>query len=96
MLILLIIFNLILLGLNKDFKRMLAEHAEFKALELKDMLTASDGTRKVNMPLCPMSMLCIRLHIEFTLMNLETFENHLIHLGFTGVYRYCSLWKMDW
>ncbi|KAL8534164.1 hypothetical protein ACS0TY_010244 [Phlomoides rotata] len=34
-------------GLNKDFKRMLAEHAEFKALEMKDMLTASDGTRKI-------------------------------------------------
>ncbi|KAL8488608.1 hypothetical protein ACS0TY_024772 [Phlomoides rotata] len=48
-------------GLNKDFKRMLAEHAEFKALELKDMLTASDGTRKVNMSLCLMAMLCIRL-----------------------------------
>lgn len=30
---------------------MLAEHAEFKALELKDMLTASDGTRKVSMSL---------------------------------------------
>ncbi|KAL8519045.1 hypothetical protein ACS0TY_010115 [Phlomoides rotata] len=34
-------------GLNKGFKRMLAEHAEFKALEMKDMLTASDGTRKI-------------------------------------------------
>lgn len=34
-------------GLNKDFKRMLNEHAELKALQLKDMRTASDGTRKV-------------------------------------------------
>lgn len=41
--------HLLMLGLNKDFKRMLGEHAEFKALHLKDMLTASDGTKKVNM-----------------------------------------------
>lgn len=34
-------------GLNKDFKKMLSEHAEFRALSLKDILTASDGTRKV-------------------------------------------------
>ncbi|KAF8378296.1 hypothetical protein HHK36_029635 [Tetracentron sinense] len=34
-------------GLNKDFKKMLSEHAELKALSLKDILMASDGTRKV-------------------------------------------------
>lgn len=34
-------------GLNKDFKKMLSEHAEFKALSLKDIYTASDGTKKV-------------------------------------------------
>lgn len=34
-------------GLNKDFKKMLGEHAEFRALSLKDILTASDGTRKI-------------------------------------------------
>ncbi|GMY26216.1 dual-specificity rna methyltransferase rlmn [Fagus crenata] len=34
-------------GLNKDFKKMLSENAEFKALSLKEMLTASDGTRKI-------------------------------------------------
>ncbi|KAA8529567.1 hypothetical protein F0562_033634 [Nyssa sinensis] len=33
-------------GLNKDFKKMLSEHANFKALSLKDIHTASDGTRK--------------------------------------------------
>ncbi|KAL3631029.1 hypothetical protein CASFOL_024013 [Castilleja foliolosa] len=33
-------------GLNKDFKRMLGEHADFKALHFKDMYTASDGTKK--------------------------------------------------
>ncbi|KAK1327267.1 hypothetical protein QJS10_CPA01g01325 [Acorus calamus] len=33
-------------GLNKDFRKMLSENAEFKALTLKDILTASDGTRK--------------------------------------------------
>ncbi|KAH9708942.1 Radical SAM domain-containing protein [Citrus sinensis] len=33
-------------GLNKDFKKMLSEHAEFRALSLKDILTSSDGTRK--------------------------------------------------
>lgn len=35
-------------GLNKDFKSMLSEHAEFKALTLKDSIKASDGTRKVD------------------------------------------------
>ncbi|XP_034696143.1 dual-specificity RNA methyltransferase RlmN [Vitis riparia] len=34
-------------GLNKDFKSMLSEHAEFKALTLKDSIKASDGTRKI-------------------------------------------------
>ncbi|KAF5188707.1 Dual-specificity rna methyltransferase rlmn [Thalictrum thalictroides] len=34
-------------GINKDFKRMLRDLAEFKALSLKDILTASDGTRKI-------------------------------------------------
>ncbi|XP_027154181.1 uncharacterized protein LOC113754060 isoform X2 [Coffea eugenioides] len=34
-------------GLNKDFKKMLGEHADFKALSLKDIHTASDGTRKI-------------------------------------------------
>ncbi|XP_070018536.1 uncharacterized protein [Nicotiana sylvestris] len=35
-------------GLNKDFRKMLSEHAEFKTLNLKDILTASDGTKKVS------------------------------------------------
>ncbi|KAI3912114.1 hypothetical protein MKW98_027955 [Papaver atlanticum] len=34
-------------GLNKEFRKMLGELAEFKALSLKDVLTASDGTRKI-------------------------------------------------
>ncbi|KAL9423933.1 hypothetical protein AB3S75_035929 [Citrus x aurantiifolia] len=34
-------------GLNKDFKKTLSEHAEFRALSLKDILTSSDGTRKI-------------------------------------------------
>ncbi|GFP80777.1 hypothetical protein PHJA_000221000 [Phtheirospermum japonicum] len=34
-------------GLNKDFKRMLGEHAEFKALHFKELYTVSDGTKKV-------------------------------------------------
>ncbi|KAG8366134.1 hypothetical protein BUALT_Bualt17G0044200 [Buddleja alternifolia] len=40
-------YNEELQGLNKDFKRMLNEHAEFKVLQLKDMRTASDGTKKI-------------------------------------------------
>lgn len=36
------------IGLNKDFKRMIGEHAEFGALSFKDVRSASDGTRKVN------------------------------------------------
>ncbi|XP_061372321.1 uncharacterized protein LOC133314812 [Gastrolobium bilobum] len=34
-------------GLNKDFKKMLSENAEFKALALKEIRAASDGTRKI-------------------------------------------------
>ncbi|KAF3618269.1 hypothetical protein FXO38_33521 [Capsicum annuum] len=34
-------------GLNKDFRKMLSEHAEFKTLNLKEILTASDGTKKI-------------------------------------------------
>uniref|UniRef100_A0A7N0TEV3 Radical SAM core domain-containing protein n=1 Tax=Kalanchoe fedtschenkoi TaxID=63787 RepID=A0A7N0TEV3_KALFE len=34
-------------GLNKDLKRMLEEHASFQSLSLKDIKTASDGTRKI-------------------------------------------------
>ncbi|XP_020265068.1 LOW QUALITY PROTEIN: uncharacterized protein LOC109840734 [Asparagus officinalis] len=34
-------------GLNKDFKKMLSENASFKALSVKDIFTASDGTRKI-------------------------------------------------
>ncbi|KAF7114286.1 hypothetical protein RHSIM_RhsimUnG0091100 [Rhododendron simsii] len=35
-------------GLNKDFMKMLSDHAEFRALVVKDIVTASDGTRKVD------------------------------------------------
>ncbi|CAK7332693.1 unnamed protein product [Dovyalis caffra] len=34
-------------GLNKDFVKMLGEHAKFKALSLENILTSSDGTRKI-------------------------------------------------
>ncbi|XP_057415330.1 uncharacterized protein LOC130710176 isoform X2 [Lotus japonicus] len=34
-------------GINKDFKKMLSENAKFKALALKEIHTASDGTRKI-------------------------------------------------
>lgn len=33
-------------GLNKEFRKMLSSHAEFRALSLKEIRTASDGTRK--------------------------------------------------
>lgn len=36
-------------GLNRDFKKMLSEHAEFEALSLKDIRTAADGTKKVDL-----------------------------------------------
>lgn len=45
-------------GLNKDFKRMLSEHAEFKALSLKEIRTAADGTKKVDLSfLCDCSLI---------------------------------------
>ncbi|CAK8561666.1 unnamed protein product [Lathyrus sativus] len=34
-------------GLNKDFKKMLSQNADFKALAVKEIHTASDGTRKI-------------------------------------------------
>lgn len=43
-----LLFHSHLPGLNKDFKRMLSEHAEFKALSVTDIYTASDGTKKVD------------------------------------------------
>lgn len=33
--------------MNKDFKKMLIENAEFRALSLREILPSSDGTRKV-------------------------------------------------
>ncbi|KAL6614852.1 hypothetical protein ACP70R_037122 [Stipagrostis hirtigluma subsp. patula] len=36
-----------LAGLNKDFRKMVTEHAYLKALTVKDIITASDGTRKI-------------------------------------------------
>lgn len=35
------------IGLNKNFRKMLSENAEFKALSLKQIISAADGTRKV-------------------------------------------------
>lgn len=36
-----------LTGLNKDLRKMISEHADLKALTVKDIITASDGTRKI-------------------------------------------------
>ncbi|KAL5228918.1 hypothetical protein ABZP36_017183 [Zizania latifolia] len=36
-----------LAGLNKDLRKMVANHADLKALTVKDILNASDGTRKI-------------------------------------------------
>ncbi|XP_021842911.2 uncharacterized protein [Spinacia oleracea] len=34
-------------GLNKDLRKMLSAHAEFRALSLKEIRSASDGTKKI-------------------------------------------------
>lgn len=34
-------------GLNKDFRRMLGAHADFRALSLKEVRSAADGTKKI-------------------------------------------------
>ncbi|EMS46226.1 Ribosomal RNA large subunit methyltransferase N [Triticum urartu] len=34
-------------GLNKDLRKMISDHADLKALTIKDIITASDGTRKI-------------------------------------------------
>ncbi|KAI4965756.1 hypothetical protein ZWY2020_050929, partial [Hordeum vulgare] len=34
-------------GLNKDLRKMISDHADLKALTVKDIITASDGTRKM-------------------------------------------------
>ncbi|XP_048563793.1 dual-specificity RNA methyltransferase RlmN [Triticum urartu] len=36
-----------LAGLNKDLRKMISDHADLKALTIKDIITASDGTRKI-------------------------------------------------
>ncbi|KAJ0076091.1 hypothetical protein Patl1_34814 [Pistacia atlantica] len=57
-------------GLNKDFKKMLNEHADFKALSLKDIYTASDGTKKIR-----------TLHyIENLLIDLKRSSFHVIEV----------------
>lgn len=43
-----LLLNIINVGLNKDFVKMLSDRAEFRALVVKDIVTASDGTRKVD------------------------------------------------
>lgn len=43
-----LLLNIINVGLNKDFMKMLSDRAEFRALVVKDIVTASDGTRKVD------------------------------------------------
>ena len=54
------------IGLNKDFKKMLSENAEFMALSLKEICTAADGTRKVEMIflfVMPSVLLTIYVHL---------------------------------
>lgn len=51
----------ILLGLNKDFRKMLGDAAELKALSVKDVLTASDGTRKVTLSISRFLLLLLRI-----------------------------------
>ncbi|KAG0461048.1 hypothetical protein HPP92_021030 [Vanilla planifolia] len=53
-------------GLNKDFKSMLTEKSNIKALSVKDILSASDGTRKLEHAE-QMSLQAERLQILFTL-----------------------------
>ena len=49
----------LVIGLNKDFKKMLSENAEFRALSLKEIRTACDGTRKVEMICSPFFFLVL-------------------------------------
>lgn len=51
----------ILSGLNKDFRKMLGDAAELKALSVKDVLTASDGTRKVTLSISRFLLLLLRI-----------------------------------
>lgn len=50
---------------------MLSEHAEFMSLHFKNMVTASDGTKKVNMSFACLAthfcmvILCIRMHMYY-------------------------------
>lgn len=53
------IINTYVTGLSKDFKEMLAVNASFNALSVKDVIKASDGTRKVCLTVYCHSFLCI-------------------------------------
>nr|CAD1823887.1 unnamed protein product [Ananas comosus var. bracteatus] len=63
-----------LLGLKKEFRQMLSEHATLKALSVKDILTASDGTRKVGFYYSS----CGRLQILFNLEDGSVIETVVI------------------
>ena len=73
-------------GLNKDFKKMLSMQAEFMVLKMKDILTATDGTRKVEVSFfgghfcCLFLCLAIYLRIfSLTLYSQEVTDS--FHIG---------------
>lgn len=55
-------------GLNKDFRKMINENASLKTLTVKDVLTASDGTRKV----CIEPQSLILIFFRFPLLSLSS------------------------
>ncbi|MFS8029545.1 putative methyltransferase (Class A) [Helianthus anomalus] len=63
-------------GLNKDLMMMLSKRAKLKALQVKDIITASDGTRKVSViffdrlySLYLLNMQCLDEHFESDYYN---------------------------
>lgn len=74
------------IGLNKDFKRMIGEHAEFGALSFKDVRSASDGTRKVN------KWSNNKYFESLVVLSQRSFWG-LIHNS-AGCCRFCSRWMM--
>lgn len=85
-------------GLNKNFKNMLGECAELKVVHLKEILTASDGTRKVDIIFlnCLIASHFRGYYYLTWPCVVEFFENILIDHKLAGGYRFCSHWKMDW
>ena len=83
-----------IIGLNKDLTMMLTKFAKLKALQVKDIITATDGTRKVNIII--LEYLCTWSMYGTVWICVLKVEDLLINDKISGGCRFCLHWMMDW